>query len=90
MVVIGRKALRPIFHEVASARSNELFTLTVLLIAIAAAWATHLAGLSLALGAFLAGIMLGETEYRHQIEADIRPFRDVLLGLFFYHRWHGH
>ncbi|MDR9480097.1 MAG: monovalent cation:proton antiporter-2 (CPA2) family protein [Spiribacter sp.] len=83
MVVIGRKALRPIFHEVASARSNELFTLTVLLIAIAAAWATHLAGLSLALGAFLAGIMLGETEYRHQIEADIRPFRDVLLGLFF-------
>ena len=83
MVWIGRKALRPIFHEVASARSNELFTLTVLLIAIAAAWATHLAGLSLALGAFLAGIMLGETEYRHQIEADIRPFRDVLLGLFF-------
>jgi Kef-type potassium/proton antiporter, CPA2 family (TC 2.A.37.1) len=82
MVLIGRKALRPIFHEVASARSNELFTLTVLLIAIAAAWATHLAGLSLALGAFLAGIMLGETEYRHQIEADIRPFRDVLLGLF--------
>ncbi len=83
MVWIGRKALRPIFHEVAMARSNELFTLTVLLIAIAAAWATHLAGLSLALGAFLAGIMLGETEYRHQIDADIRPFRDVLLGLFF-------
>ncbi len=83
MVWIGRKALRPIFHEVAAARSNELFTLTVLLIAIAAAWATHLAGLSLALGAFLAGIMLGETEYRHQIDADIRPFRDVLLGFFF-------
>ena len=83
MVWIGRKALRPIFHEVARARSNELFTLTVLLIAIAAAWATYLAGLSLALGAFLAGIMLGETEYRHQIDADIRPFRDVLLGFFF-------
>ena len=83
MVWIGRKALRPIFHEVAQARSNELFTLTVLLIAIAAAWATYLAGLSLALGAFLAGIMLGETEYRHQIDADIRPFRDVLLGFFF-------
>lgn len=83
MVWVGRKALRPLFHEVAAARSNELFTLAVLLVAIAAAWATHLAGLSLALGAFLAGIMLGETEYRHQIEADIRPFRDVLLGFFF-------
>ncbi|AGY91275.1 hypothetical protein SPICUR_01275 [Spiribacter curvatus] len=83
MVWIGRKALRPIFHEVARARSNELFTLTVLLIAVAAAWVTHLAGLSLALGAFLAGIMLGETEYRYQIDADIRPFRDVLLGFFF-------
>ena len=83
MVWIGRKALRPIFHEVARARSNELFTLTVLLIAVAGAWVTHLAGLSLALGAFLAGIMLGETEYRYQIDADIRPFRDVLLGFFF-------
>ncbi|MGD8710722.1 MAG: monovalent cation:proton antiporter-2 (CPA2) family protein [Ectothiorhodospiraceae bacterium] len=83
MVWLGRTALRPLFHEVAAARSNELFTLAVLLVALAAAWATHLAGLSLALGAFLAGIMLGETEYRHQIEADIRPFRDVLLGLFF-------
>jgi len=83
MVWVGRKALRPIFHEVAQARSNELFTLTVLLIAVAAAWLTHLAGLSLALGAFLAGIMLGETEYRYQIDADIRPFRDVLLGFFF-------
>ncbi|HKJ94950.1 MAG TPA: cation:proton antiporter, partial [Gammaproteobacteria bacterium] len=83
MVLVGRWALRPIFHEVAAARSNELFTLTVLLVALLAAWSTELAGLSLALGAFLAGIMLGETEYRHQIEADIRPFRDVLLGLFF-------
>jgi CPA2 family monovalent cation:H+ antiporter-2 len=83
MVLLGRWALRPLFHEVAAARSNELFTLAVLLVALLAAWATHLAGLSLALGAFLAGIMLGETEFRHQIEADIRPFRDVLLGLFF-------
>jgi CPA2 family monovalent cation:H+ antiporter-2 len=83
MIWIGRAALRPLFHEVARARSNELFTLAVLLVALLAAWFTHLAGLSLALGGFLAGIMLGETEYRHQIEADIRPFRDVLLGLFF-------
>ncbi|HEX5513850.1 MAG TPA: monovalent cation:proton antiporter-2 (CPA2) family protein [Gammaproteobacteria bacterium] len=83
MIMLGRWLLRPLFREVASAYSNELFTLTVLLVALLAAWATELAGLSLALGAFLAGIMLGETEFRHQIEADIRPFRDVLLGLFF-------
>lgn len=83
MIMLGRWLLRPLFREVALAYSNELFTLTVLLVALLAAWATQLAGLSLALGAFLAGIMLGETEFRHQIEADIRPFRDVLLGLFF-------
>lgn len=83
IIWLGRRALRPLFHEVAAARSNELFTLAVLLVALFAAWTTHLAGLSLALGAFLAGIMLSETEYRYQIEADIRPFRDVLLGLFF-------
>jgi len=83
MLGLGHWALRPLFHEVAASRSNELFTMTVLLVALMAAWSTHLAGLSLALGGFLAGIMLGETEYRHQIEADIRPFRDVLLGLFF-------
>ncbi len=83
LIVLGRTLLRPLFREVAAAHSNELFTLTVLLVALLAAWTTHLAGLSLALGAFLAGIMLGETEFRHQIEADIRPFRDVLLGLFF-------
>ena len=83
IIWLGRRALRPLFHEVAAARSNELFTLAVLLVALLAAWTTQLAGLSLALGAFLAGIMLSETEYRNQIEADIRPFRDVLLGLFF-------
>jgi CPA2 family monovalent cation:H+ antiporter-2 len=55
----------------------------VLLVTLAASWSTHAAGLSMALGAFLAGMMLGETEFRHQVEADIRPFRDVLLGLFF-------
>jgi CPA2 family monovalent cation:H+ antiporter-2 len=55
----------------------------VLLISLAAAWTSHLIGLSLAFGAFLAGMMLSETEYRHQVENDIRPFRDVLLGLFF-------
>lgn len=80
---IGRWLLRPIFHEVANLRSQELFTLTVLLIALLAAWLTYLMGLSLALGAFIAGMMLGETEYRHHIETEIRPFRDILMGLFF-------
>lgn len=83
MLALGRWVLRPLFHEIASARSSELFTLATLLVTLTAAWATHLSGLSLALGAFLAGMMLSETEFRHQIEADIRPFRDILLGLFF-------
>ncbi|RDH84544.1 MAG: potassium transporter [endosymbiont of Galathealinum brachiosum] len=83
MLAIGRWLLRPLFHEVASAHSAELFTLTVLLIALLSAWATELAGLSMALGAFLAGMMLSETEFKHQIENDIRPFRDIFLGLFF-------
>jgi CPA2 family monovalent cation:H+ antiporter-2 len=83
IMAIGHWVLRPLFHEIARARSAELFTMTVLLVALTAAWLTHEAGLSLALGAFLAGMMLGETQYRHQIEADIRPFQDVLLGLFF-------
>jgi CPA2 family monovalent cation:H+ antiporter-2 len=81
--VAGRWLLRPLFHEIAARRSPELFTLTVLLVSLAAAWATDSLGLSLAFGAFLAGMMLGETEFRHQIESSIRPFRDVLLGLFF-------
>jgi CPA2 family monovalent cation:H+ antiporter-2 len=83
IMAVGHWLLRPLFHEIAASRSAELFTLTVLLVTLAAAWLTHEAGLSLALGAFLAGMMLGETQYRHQIEADIRPFQDVLLGLFF-------
>jgi len=83
MHYVGRYLLRPLFHEVASAKSSELFTLTVLLVALSAAALTEEMGLSMTLGAFLAGMMLGETEYRHQIESDIRPFQDILLGLFF-------
>lgn len=83
MLAIGHWILRPLLRNIASTRSSELFTLSVLLIALSAAWATHQAGLSLALGSFIAGMMLSETEYRHQIEVDIRPFRDILLGLFF-------
>lgn len=83
LFLVGRWLLRPLFHLVAESHSAELFTLTVLLVSLAAAGFTAMLGLSLALGAFLAGMTLGETEYRHQIEADIRPFRDVLMGLFF-------
>lgn len=83
ILMLGRWALRPLLHEIAATRSLELFTLTVLLISLAAAWLTYKMGLSLALGAFLAGMMLSETAFRHQIEAEIRPFRDILLGLFF-------
>ncbi len=79
----ARRALRPLFHLVTARRSAELFTLCVLLVVLAAAWTTDSLGLSLAFGAFLAGMMLGETEFRHQVESSIRPFRDVLLGLFF-------
>lgn len=81
--VAGRWLLRPLFHLVAERRSAEVFTLAVLFVSLAAAAVTHALGLSLAFGAFLAGMMLGETEFRHQVEAAIRPFRDVLLGLFF-------
>ena len=83
VLAAGRWLLRPLFLMIASVRSAELFSLAVLLAVLASAWATHAAGLSLALGAFLAGMMLAETEYRHQIEATIRSYREVLLGLFF-------
>ncbi|GJM05641.1 MAG: potassium transporter [marine bacterium B5-7] len=83
MFQIGHKLLRPFYHLVATTRSAEIFTLATLFVSLIAAWLTHQLGLSLALGAFMAGLMLSETEYKHQIQADIRPFRDVLLGLFF-------
>ena len=83
VVVSGRWLLKPLFHLVAERRSMELFTLTVLLVSLAASAMTHMLGLSMAFGAFLAGMMLGETEFRHQVDSAIRPFRDVLLGLFF-------
>lgn len=80
---IGRWLLRPLFRLVSEHRSLEIFTLAVLLVALLAAWTTNSFGLSLAFGGFLAGMMLGETEFRHQVESSMRPFRDVLLGLFF-------
>jgi len=83
LLALGKWVLPRLFDEVARAHSEELFILTVLMTSLLAAALTHFFGLSMALGAFIAGMMLSETHYRHQIEADIRPFRDLLLGLFF-------
>ena len=83
ILFFGQRLMRPWFHLVARQKSSELFVLNVLLITLGLAWLTGIAGLSLALGAFLAGMLISETEYRHQVEDDIKPFRDILLGLFF-------
>ena len=83
LLFLGQKLLRRWFRIVVQRRSQELFMLNLLLITLGAAWLTERAGLSLALGAFVAGMLISETEYKHQVEEDIKPFRDVLLGLFF-------
>ncbi len=80
---LGHKLIRRWFQVVVKRRSQELFMLNLLLITLGAAWITEKAGLSLALGAFVAGMLISETEFKHQVEEDIKPFRDVLLGLFF-------
>jgi CPA2 family monovalent cation:H+ antiporter-2 len=79
----GQAAMRWWLTLVARRKSEELFVLNLLLVTLGLAWLTELAGLSLALGAFIAGMLISETEYKHQVETDIRPFHDVLLGLFF-------
>ncbi|MDP2751867.1 MAG: cation:proton antiporter [Rhodocyclaceae bacterium] len=83
MFWVGSRFLRRIYDFVARYRSDELFVLTTLWIVVGLSWITGRAGLSLALGAFAGGMLVSETVYRHQVEADIRPFRDILLGLFF-------
>ncbi len=83
IVLAGRLLLRPLFRWVAAADSREIFIAAAFLAAIGMAAASELAGLSAALGAFLAGLLLAETEFRHQIETDLEPFKDLLLGLFF-------
>lgn len=83
LLKFGRPLLRGWFHVVARRKSHELFTLNVLLVTLTLAWLTSSFGLSLELGAFVAGVLIAETEYRYQVEEDIKPFRDVLLGLFF-------
>jgi CPA2 family monovalent cation:H+ antiporter-2 len=83
ILVFGQKLMRKWFHFVARAKSSEVFVLNVLLITLSLATITELAGLSLALGAFVAGMLISETEYKMQVEEDIKSFRDVLMGLFF-------
>ncbi|MBX3585422.1 MAG: monovalent cation:proton antiporter-2 (CPA2) family protein [Ramlibacter sp.] len=83
LLVGGQRVMRWWLTLVARRKSEELFVLNLLLITLGLAWLTELAGLSLALGAFIAGMLISETEYKHQVETDIRPFHDVLLGLFF-------
>ena len=83
LMSVGKWVLPWVFREVAKTRTDELFVLTTILIALLAAGLTYAFGLSMALGAFLAGMMLGESQYKYQLEADIRPFRDILMGLFF-------
>lgn len=83
LMSVGKWLLPWLFREVARTRTDELFVLTTILVALLAGGVTYYFGLSMALGAFLAGMMLGESQYKYQLEADIRPFRDILMGLFF-------
>ena len=83
MILLGRLIMRPLYRWVAGGRNQEVFIAMTLLVALGAGWLTAHFGLSMALGAFLAGMLLSETEFRHQVESDIRPFRGLLLGLFF-------
>lgn len=83
ILLLGRFTLGPLLRAVAATRSTELFTATALLIVLGTGWATGLGGLSAALGAFLAGLVLAGTEFRHQAESDMQPFKGLLLGLFF-------
>ena len=83
IVLVGRTLLRPAFRLVASARSQEVFTASALLAALGTAILVSAVGLSMALGAFMAGVLLADSEYRHELEADLEPFRGLLMGLFF-------
>ncbi len=83
VILFGRYLLKPIYRWIAAMRNPELFVSTTLLMILGTGWIMSIAGLSMELGALLAGLLLAETEFRHQIEADIKPFRGILLGLFF-------
>ncbi|MGH8591801.1 MAG: monovalent cation:proton antiporter-2 (CPA2) family protein, partial [Gammaproteobacteria bacterium] len=83
MVVVGREVLRGVFRAVARFGTREIFTAAALLAVIGAALLMHALGLSMSLGAFLAGVLLADSEFRHEIEAELEPFKGLLLGLFF-------
>lgn len=83
IILIGRIILRPLFRWIVTLDNQELFVATTILVVLATGVITHKAGLSMEMGAFLAGLLLAETEYRHQVEADIQPFHGLLMGLFF-------
>ena len=83
ITIIGRLLLRPLFRAIAQLDIHELFVAVTLLVVLGLAWLTESVGLSMALGAFLAGLLIAETEYQHQVEADVQPFKQLLMGLFF-------
>jgi CPA2 family monovalent cation:H+ antiporter-2 len=83
ILLVGRKLIAPLFRYFARERQSEVFMALTLLVALGTAGATALAGLSMALGAFLAGLLLSETEYRHEVEVSVEPFKGLLMGLFF-------
>lgn len=83
LIVIGLYLLNPVFDRLANSGVRELMTAAALLVVLGASWLMELGGLSMAMGAFLAGVLLSESRFRHQLEADIEPFRGLLLGLFF-------
>src|SRR5688572_6974965 len=83
LLIFGRLLLRPMLRSVAKARSEELFLAACLLVVIGSGMVSALTGLSMALGAFIAGLLLAETEFRHEVEVRVEPFKGLLLGLFF-------
>ncbi|MES2033184.1 MAG: monovalent cation:proton antiporter-2 (CPA2) family protein [Pseudomonadota bacterium] len=83
LFVAGRWLLNPLFRLLSAARAREVMTAAALAVVLGAAWVMEISGLSMAMGAFLAGVLLSESAYRHQLEADVEPFRGLLLGLFF-------
>lgn len=83
VIVLGRYGLKPLFRLIAQTKAEEVFTAAALLVVVGASLLVDAAGLSMAMGAFIAGVLLAETEFRHQLETDIEPFRGLLMGLFF-------
>jgi len=83
LFIVGKYLLEPFFHKISEVKSNEIFISSILLIVIGSSYVAHMLGFSYSLGAFIAGMMISDTHYKHQVEADLVPFRDLLLGIFF-------